>query len=142
MTRFRGLFYKREDGMEKKKKGLNIRTSTNTTANSLSGVFPLFWYNKEKGADTMMNPTMLVPIALDAWYSDENNDSLLQTELENYLQNYFPCFSLRPKRRLFQTFIQGLLSPSPFTFPVKSMSSCPGRLGQAAACCPWMTQAL
>ena len=28
MTRFRGLFYKREDGMEKKKKGLNIRTST------------------------------------------------------------------------------------------------------------------
>ena len=49
-----------------KKKGLNIRTSTNTTANSLSGVFPLFWYNKEKGADTMMNPTMLDPIALAA----------------------------------------------------------------------------
>ena len=66
MTRFRGLFYKREDGMEKKKEGLNIRTSTNTTANSLSGVFPLFWYNKEKGADTMMNPTMLDPIALAA----------------------------------------------------------------------------
>ena len=97
--------------MEKKKKGLNIRTSTNTTANSLSGVFPLFWYNKEKGADTMMNPAMFDPIALDAWYSDENNDSLLQTELENYLQNYFPCFSLRPQRRLFQTFIQGLMSP-------------------------------
>ena len=97
--------------MEKKKKGLNIRTSTNTTANSLSGVFPLFWYNKEKGADAMMNPTMFDPIALAAWYSDENNDSLLQTELENYLQNYFPCFSLRPQRRLFQTFIQGLMSP-------------------------------
>ena len=52
--------------MSFKKKGLNIRTSTNTTANSLSGVFPLFWYNKEKGADTMMNPTMLDPIALAA----------------------------------------------------------------------------
>lgn len=41
----------------------------------------------------MMNPTMFDPIALDAWYSDENNDSLLQTELEHYLQNYFSCFS-------------------------------------------------
>nr|WP_289702339.1 transposase [Enterocloster clostridioformis] len=51
------------------------------------------------------------PIALDAWYSDENNDSLLQTELEHYLQNYFSCFSQQPQRRLFQTFIQGLLSP-------------------------------
>ena len=59
----------------------------------------------------MMNPTMFDPIALAAWYSDENNDSLLQTELEHYLQNYFPCFSLQPQRRLFQTFIQGLLSP-------------------------------
>ena len=59
----------------------------------------------------MMNPAMFDPIALDAWYSDENNDSLLQTELEHYLQNYFPCFSLQPQRRLFQTFIQGLLSP-------------------------------
>ena len=65
MTRFRGLFYKRGGwyGKEKevdsiwgksqiesfKKKGLNIRTSTNTTANSLSGVFPLFWYKKKKG---------------------------------------------------------------------------------------------
>ena len=59
----------------------------------------------------MMNPTMFDPIALDAWYSDENNDSLLQTELEHYLQNYFSCFSQQPQRRLFQTFIQGLLSP-------------------------------
>ena len=59
----------------------------------------------------MMNPAMFDPIALDAWYSDENNDSLLQTELEHYLQNYFSCFSQQPQRRLFQTFIQGLLSP-------------------------------
>ena len=73
--------------------------------------FPFLWYNKEKGADTMMNPAMFDPIALDAWYSDENNDSLLQTELEHYLQNYFSCFSQQPQRRLFQTFIQGLLSP-------------------------------
>ena len=36
----------------------------------------------------MMNPTLFDPIALEAWYSDENNDFLLQTELENYLQNY------------------------------------------------------
>jgi len=47
MTRFRGLFYKRGDGMEKKKKGLNIRTSTNTTANSLS--VPFFGIIKKKG---------------------------------------------------------------------------------------------
>lgn len=59
----------------------------------------------------MMNPTLLDPIALEAWYSDEKNDFLLQTELENYLQNYFPCFSRQPQRSLFQTFIQGLLSP-------------------------------
>ena len=43
-----------------------LSTDSSTTANSLSGVFPLFWYNKEKGADTMMNPTMLDPIALAA----------------------------------------------------------------------------
>lgn len=42
---------------------------------------------------------------------DEENEILLQKEFENYLQNYFPCFSLQPQRRLFQTFIQGLLSP-------------------------------
>lgn len=59
----------------------------------------------------MMNPTMFNPIALDVWYSDENNDSLLQTELEHYLQNYFSCFSQQRQRRLLQTSIQGLLSP-------------------------------
>ena len=59
----------------------------------------------------MMNPTMFNPIVLEALYSDENNDSLLQMELENYLKIYFPCFSLQPQRNLFQTFIQGLLSP-------------------------------
>ena len=58
----------------------------------------------------MMNSTMFDPIALEAWYYDETNDSLLQTELEKYLQNYFSCFSRKPQRRLFQTFIQGLLS--------------------------------
>ena len=68
-------------------------------------VFSLFGYNKEKGADIMMNPTMFEPIALEAWYSDERNDLFLQAEPENYLQNYFPCFSQRPQRRLFQTFI-------------------------------------
>lgn len=65
---------------------------------------------KEKGADIMMNPTMFDPIALESWYSDEENEVLLQKELENYLQNYFSCFSQQPQRRLFQTFIQGLLS--------------------------------
>lgn len=59
----------------------------------------------------MMNPTMFDPIALEAWYSDESNDVLLRTELENYLQDYFPCFAQQPQRKLFQTFIQGLLSP-------------------------------
>ena len=59
----------------------------------------------------MMNPTMFDPIALEAWYSDEGINLLLQTELENYLRIYFPCFSQQPQRRLFQTFIQGLLSP-------------------------------
>lgn len=59
----------------------------------------------------MMKPTMFDPIALEAWYSDEGINLLLQTERENYLRNYFPCFSQQPQRRLFQTFIQGLLSP-------------------------------
>ncbi len=58
----------------------------------------------------MMNPTMFDPIALESWYSDEENEVLLQKELENYLQNYFSCYSQQPQRRLFQTFIQGLLS--------------------------------
>lgn len=59
----------------------------------------------------MMNSTMFDPIELGTWYSDDGNDSLIQMELEKYLQNYFPCFSLNPQKRLFQTFIQGLLSP-------------------------------
>lgn len=54
---------------------------------------------------------MFDPIALKAWYYDESNNLLLKTELENYLQNYLPCFSQQPQRRAFQTFIQGLLSP-------------------------------
>lgn len=58
----------------------------------------------------MMNPTMFDPIALEDWYSDDGNNFLLQKELDNYLQNYFPCFPLQPQRKLFQTFIQGLLS--------------------------------
>lgn len=36
---------------------------------------------------------------------------MIQKELDNYLQNYFPCFSQQSQRKLFQTFIQGLLSP-------------------------------
>lgn len=36
---------------------------------------------KEKGADIMMNPTMFDPIALESWYSDEENEVLLQKEL-------------------------------------------------------------
>ena len=32
-----------------------------------------------------MNPTMFNPIVIEVWYSDESNDFLLQTELENYL---------------------------------------------------------
>ena len=59
----------------------------------------------------MMNPTLFDSIALESWYSNKINDFLLQTELKNYFQNYFPCFSQQPQRRLFQTFIQGLLSP-------------------------------
>ena len=58
----------------------------------------------------MMSPTMFAPIALDAWYSDKGNDALLQKELEDYLHNYSACFSRRPQWKLFQTFIQGLLS--------------------------------
>lgn len=58
-----------------------------------------------------MISTMFAPIALENWYPDDGNDFLLQKELDNYLQNYFPCFPLQPQRKLFQTFIQGLLSP-------------------------------
>lgn len=32
----------------------------------------------------MMIPPMFDSIALEVWYSDEERDSLLQTELENY----------------------------------------------------------
>ena len=32
----------------------------------------------------MMNPTMFDPIALENWYSDDENSLLLQTELEKY----------------------------------------------------------
>ena len=59
----------------------------------------------------MMNPTIFDPIALEMWYSGEANDHLLQTELENYLLNYIPSFPRKAQRKLFQTFIQGLLSP-------------------------------
>jgi len=54
---------------------------------------------------------MFDPIALEAWYSDEESSLLFQTELEKYFQNYFPCFSTEPQRKLFRTFVQGLLSP-------------------------------
>lgn len=53
----------------------------------------------------MMNPTMFNPITLEAWYFNENNDSLLQTELENYLQKYFSYFYQMLQRKLFQTCI-------------------------------------
>ena len=38
-----------------------------------------------------MNPTMFDPIALEHWYSGDENSLLLQTELEKYFQNYLPC---------------------------------------------------
>lgn len=59
----------------------------------------------------MMNPTMFHPIALEAWCSDDESSLLLQTEFERYVQNYLPCFHSEPQRKLFRTFIQGLLSP-------------------------------
>ena len=59
----------------------------------------------------MTNPTMFDPIALENWYADEENSLLLQTELEKYFQNYLPCFHSKPQRKLFRTFILGLLSP-------------------------------
>ena len=58
-----------------------------------------------------MNPTMFNPIALENWYSNDENSLLLQTELEKYFQNYLPCFRSEPQRKLFRTFITGLLSP-------------------------------
>lgn len=59
----------------------------------------------------MTNPTMFNPIELKAWCSNAESSFLLQTELEQYFQNYLPCFRSEPQRKLFQTFIQGLLSP-------------------------------
>ena len=58
-----------------------------------------------------MNPTMFDPISLESWNSDETSSQFLQSKLENYLQNYFPCFYPKPQRNLFQTFVRGLLSP-------------------------------
>ena len=59
----------------------------------------------------MMNPTMFDPFSLESWNSDETSSQFLQSKLENYLQNYFPCFYSKPQRNLFQTFVRGLLSP-------------------------------
>lgn len=59
----------------------------------------------------MMYPTTFDPITLEAWALDDKTNLLLQTELKNYLQNYFPCFRSEPQRKLFETFIHGLLSP-------------------------------
>ena len=78
----------------------------------------------------MMNPTMFDPISLESWNSDETSSQFLQSKLENYLQNYFPCFYSKPQRNLFQTFVRGLLSrwnanrlsPLLFISLVKSMS--------------------
>ena len=58
-----------------------------------------------------MNPTMFDRIALENWYTDDENSLLLQSELEKYFQNYLPCFHSEPQRKLFRTFIKGLLSP-------------------------------
>ncbi len=59
----------------------------------------------------MVNPTIFDPIALENWYADDENSLLLQTEPEEYFQNYLPCFRLEPQRKLFRTFIPRLLSP-------------------------------
>ena len=59
----------------------------------------------------MVNPTMFDPIALENWNADDENSLLLQTEPEEYFQNYLPCFRSEPQRKLFRTFIPGLLSP-------------------------------
>lgn len=59
----------------------------------------------------MTNSTMFDPIALEAWHSDGKKKLLLQMELEKYLGNYSSYFRSEPQRKLFQTFIHGLLSP-------------------------------
>ena len=58
-----------------------------------------------------MNPIMFDPIALENWYSDDEDSLLLQSELEKYFQYYLPCFRSEPQRKLFRTFIPRLLSP-------------------------------
>ena len=58
----------------------------------------------------MINLCVFDPIALEAWYSDEEISLFIQTELEKYLQNYSSCFCSEPQRKLFRTFIRGLLS--------------------------------
>jgi hypothetical protein len=58
-----------------------------------------------------MYPTMFDPIALENWYFDDEDSLLLLSELEKYFQNYLPCFCSEPQRKLFRTFITGLLSP-------------------------------
>lgn len=58
----------------------------------------------------MINLCVFDPIALEAWYSDEESSLFIQTELEKYLQNYSSCFCSEPQRKLFRTFIRGLLS--------------------------------
>ena len=47
---------------------INKHVVIRNTTNFLLAIFPLFWHNKEKGADIMMNTTMFDPIALKAWY--------------------------------------------------------------------------
>ena len=58
----------------------------------------------------MLFRSVFDPIALEAWYSDEESSLFIQTELEKYLQNYSSCFCSEPQRKLFRTFIRGLLS--------------------------------
>jgi hypothetical protein len=38
----------------------------------------------------MINLCVSDPIALEAWYSDEESSIFIQTELEKYFQNYSP----------------------------------------------------
>ena len=59
----------------------------------------------------MTNPTKFDPITLEDWTLDDKTNLLFQTELTNYLQNYFSCFRCEPQWKLFKTFIHGLLSP-------------------------------
>ncbi len=86
---------------------------------------------EKKGGGIMMNPTMFDPIALENWYADEENSLLLQTKLEKYFQNYLPCFHSKPQRKLFRTFILGLLSPQerkpiePIAFHFSGGEVCP-----------------